>query len=186
MHRIDGAGATVGNLFTEGNPALGIPATVVTDDWANDVQEEIVNVILDQGIALVKGTQTQLLAAIKSIVGFGGNEFNQAIDNNQASPLSVTGLVFDKATIKAVQFDFEIYRQTASGSVMESGTCFLSHRTATDTWELSFDSKFDDSGVTLSVTSAGQVQYISDNLAGASYAGRIRVTAIRKFKQTLV
>lgn len=182
MHRIDGAGATIGNLFTEGNPGLGIPATVVTDDWANDVQEEIVNVILDQGITLVKGTQNQLLNAIKSLVGFGGNESNQVIDNNQASPVSITALLFSSGTIKAVQFDFEIYRQTASGSVMEAGTCFISYRTATSTWEVSQATQFDDSGVTLSVTAGGQVQYISDNLAGASYAGKIRVTSIRKFK----
>ncbi len=185
MHRIDSAGATINNLFTEGNPALGIPATVVSDDIMNDIQEELCTVIEDQGIALVKGTQNQLLNAIKSLIGFGGNEINVAIANNQASPASIAGLVFDKATVKAAQVDFEIYRQTDSGNVMESGTIFLSHRTVTDTWEISVSSQFDDAGLTLSVTSAGQVQYISDNLAGTSYVGRFRATAIRKFKQTL-
>lgn len=185
MHRIDGAGATITNLFTEGNPSLGIPATVVTDDWANDVQEELCNLVEDQGITLVKGTQTQVLAAIKSLIGNGGNEFQQDIDNNQAVATSIAGLLFSSASVKAAQFDFEIYRQTVSGSRIEAGTCFLSYRTATSAWELSQSTQFDDSGVTLSVTSGGQVQYISDNFAGASYVGKIRVTAIRKFRQTL-
>jgi len=164
---------------------LGIPATVVTDDWANDVQEELCNLVENQGITLVKGTQNQVLNAIKSLIARGGNELQQDIDNNQASPVSLTGLLFNSANDKAAQFDFEIYRQTASGSRIEAGTCFLSYRTATSVWELSQSTQFDDSGVTLSVTSGGQVQYISDNFAGASYVGKIRVTAIRKFRQSL-
>lgn len=69
MHRIDGPGATVDNRFTDGDPVGGIQATIVTDDWANDVQEELMSVLADQSIAPVKGTQNQLLAAIKSIAG---------------------------------------------------------------------------------------------------------------------
>jgi hypothetical protein len=61
----------------------------------------------------------------------------------------------------------------------------LSHKTGPDTWNISVQSNFDDSGVTFSVTSTGQVQYISDTLAGTSYTGKIRVTAIRTFRQTL-
>lgn len=184
MHRVDAPGATVGNLFTEGNPSLGIPATTVSDDIMNDIQEEIVNVILSQGITLVKGTQTQLLDAIKSLISFGGNPSIQDILNNQASPLSITGLVFDKTTIKGAQIDFEVYRQTASGHVVENGTIFVSHRTSPDTWDIAVNSQFDDAGVTFSITGTGQVQYISDNLAGASYVGKVRLTNIRKFKQT--
>lgn len=63
MHRTDGD-ANVGGLFTEGDPAMGQAATQVTDAWLNDVQEEICNVITDAGIALVKGTRTQLRDAI--------------------------------------------------------------------------------------------------------------------------
>lgn len=42
MKRIDSDGATENNLFTEGNPATGTPATVVSADWLNHVQEELV------------------------------------------------------------------------------------------------------------------------------------------------
>ena len=68
MHRIDGAGATGGNLFTDGNPTSGVPATVVTDDWLNAVQEEVCNVIASRGIALSKPVNTQLLAALNSMI----------------------------------------------------------------------------------------------------------------------
>lgn len=53
MHRIDGPGATSpGNQFTEGDPVSAVPATVVTADWLNAVQEEISGVIEGASIAL--------------------------------------------------------------------------------------------------------------------------------------
>lgn len=67
MHRIDGPGATVDHKFTDGDPVGGVQATIVTDDWLNDVQEELISVLTDGGIAPVKGTQDQLLKAIKAI-----------------------------------------------------------------------------------------------------------------------
>lgn len=68
MHRIDGDGFAPGNLFTDGDPGMGIEATVVTDDWANDVQEELCNVIEATGVTLVKGDQEQLLDAIRYLI----------------------------------------------------------------------------------------------------------------------
>lgn len=69
MHRIDHATREIdGNGagkdgFTEGAPGV-VPATVVTADWANAVQEEIAAVIEDRGIALDKPDNAQLLEAI--------------------------------------------------------------------------------------------------------------------------
>lgn len=184
MHRIDGAGATVGNLFTEGNPSLGVPATVVTDDWANDVQEEIVNVILDQGIALVKGTQTQLLDAIKSIVAFGGDsQISQAIANLQAAAADVTGAIYDKTSIKAVHLAFDLERLTDTQNEQESGWIYLRHDTNDDVWHISVQSTGDDCGVTFSVTASGQLQYTSDDLSGTNYEGTLRITSVLQAKQ---
>lgn len=67
MHRIDGPGATVDNKFTEGDPVGGVQATVVTDDWLNDVQEEVMSVLTAAAVSPVKGTQNQLLKSIRSL-----------------------------------------------------------------------------------------------------------------------
>src|SRR4051794_18731044 len=81
MHRIDSAGtaaalpapaavgATVG-FFTEGNAGVGTPATLISGDWLNAVQEELVNVILGAGIALDKTKRDQLLSAIRTLANF--------------------------------------------------------------------------------------------------------------------
>lgn len=68
MHRIDGAGATAQNLFTEGDPTQGVPATTVTGAWLNAVQEEIANVIEGAGLELDKPDNTQLHAAILALI----------------------------------------------------------------------------------------------------------------------
>lgn len=68
MHRIDSASATPEKQFTEGSPSGGVPATVVTAPWLNDVQENICYVIEQRGFTLVKGDKTQLLQAILSAV----------------------------------------------------------------------------------------------------------------------
>lgn len=68
MHRIDGPGATVDNKFTDGDPVGGIQATLVTDDWLNDVQENIMAVLDAASVAPVKGQIDQLLLAIRGVV----------------------------------------------------------------------------------------------------------------------
>lgn len=67
MHRIDSSTATGDNKFTNGNPQTATPATVVSDDWLNAVQEEIANVITGASISLSKPDNTQLLAAIRAL-----------------------------------------------------------------------------------------------------------------------
>ncbi len=62
MHRIDGADH-VGNMFSE-TP----PATVITDDWLNALQEEIREVIVTlAGTPLSKPDNTQLRTALVAV-----------------------------------------------------------------------------------------------------------------------
>lgn len=80
MHRIDNATAVAAlpvpaavgpnpdHYFTKGNPGSGIPATIVDDDWANAVQEELAYVIEQAGLTLNKTTNTQLRQAIQSMI----------------------------------------------------------------------------------------------------------------------
>lgn len=64
MHRIDGPGATTDHKFTDGDPVGAVPATLVTDEWLNAVQEEVSAVIESTGVALNKASSNQLLVAI--------------------------------------------------------------------------------------------------------------------------
>ena len=68
MHRIDTSTATSDGLFTEGDPLAPTPATVVSADWLNAVQEEIVSTLSAAGIVPDKSDNTQLAAAISALI----------------------------------------------------------------------------------------------------------------------
>ena len=89
MHRIDGPGATADDKFTEGDPVAAVPATVVTDDWLNDVQEELISILAAAGIDPVKGTQNQVLAAINSLIANSSNDLLNTTRINVASAATV-------------------------------------------------------------------------------------------------
>jgi len=182
MHRIDGPGATITELFTEGNPSLGIPATTITDDWMNDVQENLA-VFIEAHEALSKNDSDQLTRAINSAIGLGGTQLSQSVNNNEGTPQDVTGVLIDKVDFKAAKLEFDLHRQTDSSNTQEIGTVYLSHDTADDAWRISLTSVLDDAGVTFSVTAAGQLQYVSTNIAGANYASTLKITGITKFNQ---
>lgn len=87
MQRIKEAGH-VGNQFSEGVPGV-TPATVLGEEWPNDVQEELAKVIEDRGITLADLTPTQLNQAMLLIAeGYGAPLFeNLVIKNNAVNPL---------------------------------------------------------------------------------------------------
>ncbi|MHC8366307.1 hypothetical protein ACYZT9_10585 [Pseudomonas sp. ZT5P21] len=89
MHRIDGPGATVDNRFTDGDPIGGVQATVVTDDWANDVQENICKVIEDAGVTLSKGNFSQLKTAIAAMIAAGSLDLLNTVRTGVASAATV-------------------------------------------------------------------------------------------------
>lgn len=74
MHRIDGADVDEDlhgagkDGFTSGNTVTGEPATEVTDDWLNAVQEEVIGVIEGAGLTLDKNNNGQLLEAINALI----------------------------------------------------------------------------------------------------------------------
>jgi len=66
MHRIDKENfATEEGLFTKGDIKKGVAPTIVSDNWLNDLQENICIAIESQQIPLKKGDSSQLITAIK-------------------------------------------------------------------------------------------------------------------------
>lgn len=52
--------------FQPGNPTLGVLATYFSNDWADAIQQELINIILAAGIAKSGADLTQVLKAIRS------------------------------------------------------------------------------------------------------------------------
>ena len=108
---------------------------------------------------------------------------NFTINNNVGAPTSITDFVFDNVDTKAVRVQFDISRRTDTQNVVETGEIFLAYDDEASDWRISVDSKFDDAGVTLTVTAAGQVQYTSNDLTGASYSGTMRFGLVSEVEQ---
>ncbi len=183
MFKIDSPGATINNEWTEGNPSLGVPATVVSADFMNlAVQGELVELVEFSGLVLSKVDPTQVRQAVQLLIGSGGSPIKEDIDNN-VGPLPIAGLILNKANFKGAIIQADIERFTASNNKQETGFIFITHDTSDDIWRISLSTGLDDAGVVFTITAAGQVEYTSDNLAGAGYDGKIRVSSFTKFAQ---
>ena len=131
MHRIDGPGATVdNNRFTEGDPVGGVQATLVTDDWLNAVQEELMSILAAAGVAPVKGASNQVLSSLRtlnaSIVGTSRNsKMNVSADSATAiftaDQLAVCSSLTG-ATYKIGSFNKTINIATVGAGGMDVGT----------------------------------------------------------------
>lgn len=101
MFRIDGPGATEDNKFTDGDPANGTRATIVSDEWLNAVQEELAKAIEEGGQSLDKTNSGQLSKSLNSRVIYvpSVTELEQTVgsaDKQQASVYdSEAGEFFD-------------------------------------------------------------------------------------------
>lgn len=103
-----------------------------------------------------------------------------SISNNNASPLDVAGLAFNPVTVRSAIIEYSIYRSTTTNELAEKGTIELVYKnggTVGNKWTISRSFLGDDSGVIITFTDAGQGQYTSTNVSGASYTGIIRFEA---------
>lgn len=63
------AATSAPGYFTGGNPATGVAATVLTADWANSIQEELMSVLAAAGVPAAKATNNQVLTALQAMFG---------------------------------------------------------------------------------------------------------------------
>lgn len=193
MHRIDSDGATIDNMFTEGDPSLSIPATVVSAAFMNAVQEEISGVIEDAGLTLLdSGTDTfdQLLEALKVLISTGGSiaPISQALANNSLAQDVTDFPFFDSTEKAALQFFYSIERRTDTQSVIETGTGYITWDNENSQYEVSGLTVHGDADTYFTIAASGgpateyKLQYNTGDLTGASYSGTLRISNIQEIR----
>jgi len=108
----------------------------------------------------------------------GETQFTVA--NNQASAANVTDLVFSSASHRGAVVEMDVTRKTdtASSEVRCRRELTLAYRQESASWVILDETVFGDyDGLTLTITAAGQVQYVSTNIAGANYVGKMNFRA---------
>jgi len=110
----------------------------------------------------------------------------QSLDNN-SGPNDVVGFSYDKTKVKCKIALFNIERKTDTSNVQESGILFVSYDANDDTWHPNYLSVKDDVDVTLTSVedlatdpsgNLSKLQYTTGDLAGTSYSGELKMTAI--------
>ena len=86
-----------------------------------------------------------------------------AAANNQAAPADVTGLAFSNAVVRSFSAIVSVAID-ATSDLFEEFELHGIQRGAD--WSMSVESTGDESGVAFSITTAGQIQYVSANLGG--------------------
>lgn len=108
-------------------------------------------------------------------------ETTATIANNIAIPTNVSQLQFDIGSVRAANIDYAIYRTSNDNpsGFSETGTIYLIYDDVPASWQLSQRS-VGNSEVVFSITSLGQIQYVSsdlDPLSNGGYSGIITFQA---------
>ena len=74
----------------------------------------------------------------------------------------------------------ELTRSTKELETTQIGTFYLYRAWSTSPWRLAMESKGDNAGAQFQVTQDGRIQYTSEPMNGASYAGFFDVIKIQK------
>lgn len=141
----------------------------------------------DAAASAAEAAASAVLAA--SFTGAGGiGETSFTIVNNQTSAANVTGLLFNPAAVRSAEIAVGFYRNTTGGGATEMSArmkYLATYKTVAGTWELAplgGGGDFDETlgmpaGVTLSITSGGQVQYVSSNFTGTAGTSKMTFSA---------
>jgi len=174
--------------FTEGDPNLAIPATLVSDDILNAFQEELIKPIEEMGITLVKGDEDQLWLALLEMATRGGRKLpvTHTLANNTVDA-TVTGFpVLNKSDHLLRVSTYYIERKTDTQNVQEAGILFSRYDSADDNWTQESFSLFDDSGCVFGIddanTDAAVLEVTTDDLTGTTYVGLLKLTQLFEIK----
>lgn len=141
VFRIDSPG-NAGNLWVGGNPFQSIPGTVISPDWLNAVQEELVGFVesemlvaskLDSGqvrqavakaVARIAGTELVFTAGATLTAGQGllsGDAFGvvkTSVTSGQQATLQVRGIfTLPKVTTDVIAQHVRVYWDNAAGKI---------------------------------------------------------------------
>lgn len=100
------------------------------------------------------------------------------IANDQSTDANVTGLVFNAGSVRSAVIQYAIYRISDSNpsGFAETGEMHLVYDN-NDGWNLGLGGIVGNSGVTFTITPAGQIQYQSNDIGSVSYTGVMKFTA---------
>lgn len=145
-----------------GNPSIALDIAGLTAITTPNNADELV-VFGSVASANRKITRANFLSGIALNSAGDINESSFSMANNQAAAADVTGLAFANATVRSFKALVSIAID-ATADLFEVYELLGVQKGAS--WDMTQSATGDDSQVVFSITSAGQIQYTSANLAG--------------------
>lgn len=127
---------------------------------------------------LVSRTWETFFRTVRRVLDPLGIEKYATLTNNQASAADIEGMLFSYRGVSQASVDYLIQRVTTgtgATELVEAGTFYLAFKPTSAAWVLTNGPT--TSGITLSVTTSGQVQYVSTNITGTASISKITFRA---------
>lgn len=99
--------------------------------------------------------------------------------NPTSSPVEIVSLSFPVANVRSFIMEYDVFRETDSTQVTESGTFWGNYNEdgpTGDKWDFSLE-KVGDADITFDISDTGQVSFETTAIAGTGHTGRINFRA---------
>lgn len=144
----------------------------VTGTWVVPYRDRVTD-----SSGLLSDTFQSFMRVLYDRVNPIGEEKSFTLVNNVAVAASIEGMKFDPRKISVAHIDFLIQRVTTGGGATQliaAGTFIIAYRPNPVGWSYySLGAGPDASGITFTITSAGQVQYTSTNITGTASISKL-------------
>jgi hypothetical protein len=104
---------------------------------------------------------------------------------NDAGPNDIDGLLFD-TSLRHAWVLMSFYRRDDTQEKASSVMLHIQYKTDGNAFLIEPESNFDtilaQSGITLSITAGGQVQYATTEFLGANYSGKMQFSILQQFE----
>lgn len=134
--------------------------------------------IADPTSGLITRSWQLYFRLLQNLLNPFGSEISFGLENEQLAPANITGLSVDSTQVSQAIVDYIIQRVTTGTNpveLLESGTFHLVYKPTSQIWVIyPYGTPGpESSGVTLSVTTGGQVQYVSTLVDGTPSISKI-------------
>ncbi len=101
-----------------------------------------------------------------------------SLTNNQSSAANISGLSFNTSLIRSAEIDITVRRTAVGVELSEMFKILVVYESTAAAWLLSEESVGDASGITFSITAAGQIQYVSTDISSSSCTAKFRARVV--------
>lgn len=153
-------------IITIGGTPIDFPNTGRTPVWSESV------------IQFAQAVESAL-SGIVSTGDVAKQSFVLTSSHNPGTNITLTGLSFSTALVRAGFIRYSVYRTTSTTQVYEAGemtVIYNASNPATQKWELQQE-RVSDASITFSIDDAGQFSFSTSAIAGASHTGLISFVA---------